>query len=317
MKIKTLISAFALAWASQTFAQMQEILPLNGIAMEINSSIITYGDIQREVNMLKSMSAAAGVTEEELHQAARARLLERTLLIDAARDQGLQASNAEVDAEIHRRAKAQNISEKSLYERVEKLGWTRQQYRISVAKDLVLDRLFTSIDEQIKISNGEVLEYIEQAKKEGRALPQAIPYTIYQVRRLTIALDENTNSSAAENRIKLIAQSIEHGNDFSEMARRYSHDATAANGGLTSLIAYHEPAVIDEALQTLQIGQISTPLQTAQNWQLIQLVSKQTETNPIKVQEEAVRRHLIAQARQQAQSQFINQLQQNAILREF
>lgn len=316
MTFKTLIGAVALALATQTVSA-QDILPLNGIAMEINSSIVTYSDIQREVNVLKSASANQGVSEAELYQAARRQLFEKSLLADAAREQGLKASSSEVDAEIRRRAQLEHLDEKALYERAAQLGWNRQQYRLSIAKDLVLERLIAQIDERVQISNADVAAYIDQTKREGKPLPQSEPYTIYTIRRIVIGIDENNPSETAGHQAKLIAESIAHGSEFAAMAKRYSQDTAAQEGGLTHSTGFYEPVQVEAALKNLEIGQISVPLQTSKNWQIIQLVDQKIENDPAKLQDEAIRRYLTQQARQQAHAQFVGQLQQNAVVREF
>lgn len=316
MTVKTFISTIALALATQNVVA-QDIYALNGIAMEINSGIVTYSDIQREVNILKVSAENNNISEEELHQAARRQLFEKALLADAARSQGLKASSSEVDAEIRRRAQLERVTEQAVYGQAEKLGWNRQQFRLSVAKDLVLERLMAQIDEQVQVSNADIAAYIDEARKEGKALPQGTPYTVYTVRRIIIGIDEQNNAEMAGHQAKLIVDSIKDGTDFATMAKRYSQDSAAVEGGLTTLTGFYEPANIEAVLKTLKVGETSVPLQTSKNWQIIQLIEKKTENNPEKMQDEAIRRYLVGQARQQAHVQFVGQLQQNAVVREF
>ena len=78
------VAVLMLAAAFQAaFAAGDAIRPLNSIAVEVNSSIITYGDIARMVKELRANPANKDIPDEQLSQAAKSRLVERTLLADA------------------------------------------------------------------------------------------------------------------------------------------------------------------------------------------------------------------------------------------
>lgn len=105
-KIVPLILATTLGIAFQA-AHADTIKPLNRIAMEVNSSVITYRDIERTVRELKSRNAGQNIPEEQFVQAAKQRLLERALIADAARQQQLKATPSGIDEELKRRAAAE------------------------------------------------------------------------------------------------------------------------------------------------------------------------------------------------------------------
>lgn len=315
MKAKTLIAAvLALAFHS---ASANEIKPLNGIAMEVNSGIITYSDIERGVRTLRANPSNQGIDDAQIVMAARQQLLERALLADAARAQNLKAGIAEVEDEIRRRAQVKNISVDELYRQQAALGWDATNYRLDVAKDLVLERLLAGIDEGVKIGDEQIDAHIAQVKHSGQALPQGEPYTVYTIRRIIQPIDQNNLREAVAKRINLIYQAVKQGNDFAALARRYSHDVAAANGGVAEVTDFSQSAKIEELLHSLQKGEMAMPVQTAGNWQIIQLLDKRTESDPVKIQREAVRRQLLQQGRNEAHAQFVGQLQQSAVIREF
>lgn len=90
--IRTLAAAVLVGLSLQT-AGAAEIKPLNSIAIEINSSIITYRDIERVVREFKSRPGNKDIPEAQLVQAAKNTLVERALLADAARAQDLKATD--------------------------------------------------------------------------------------------------------------------------------------------------------------------------------------------------------------------------------
>ena len=311
-KMLPLILAATLGIAFQT--AQAEIKPLNRVVMEVNSSVITYSDIERTVRELKSRNAGQNIPEEQYVQAAKQRLLERTLISDAARQQQIKATPSGIDDELKRRAAAENTSVENLYKKAQANGYTREAYRLEVAKDVLADYLLSDLNNNVKISDAQ----INEALKSGSALPQGEPYTVYTIRRIILQAGNQANMSAVENRMQQIAQAIQQGSDFATIAKRYSQEAEGANGGLHDNITdYMLPENLENLIHQMQPGQITSPQRVGTSWQIIQLVSSRTENDPAKMQREAVRRQLVQQARQANQAQFVQQLQQNAVVREY
>ncbi len=311
-KIVPLILAAAFGIPFQ--AAQAEIKPLNRIAMEVNSSVITYRDIERTVRELKSRNAGQNIPEEQYVQAAKQRLLERALIADAARQQQIKATPSGIDDELKRRAAQEHTTVEGLYKKAQANGYTREAYRLEVAKDVLADYLLSDLNNNVKISDAQ----INEALKSGSALPQGEPYTVYTIRRIILQAGNQANMSAVENRMQQIAQAIQQGSDFAAVAKRYSQEAEGANGGLHDNITdYMLPENLENLIHQMQPGQITSPQRVGTSWQIIQLVSSRTENDPAKMQREAVRRQLVQQARQANQAQFLQQLQQNAVVREY
>ncbi|XXQ67717.1 peptidylprolyl isomerase [Neisseriaceae bacterium B1] len=314
MNKRTLAALIALNISFQAAA---EIKPLNSIAIEANSSIITYGDIQRVVSELKSRPANKGIAEAQLVQAAKTTLLERALLADAARQMGLKVTDKQIDAELNRRAAAEKTSVNGLYKQAAAQGYSRQAYRVEAAKNILIERMFADLTDNIKISDAQINQAISQAQSSGQALPQGKPYTVYTIRRLLLNANSQANMPAVGERIQQIARAVQQGTPFETVASRYSQEPQAANGGIHDDITDGMlPAAAEELLHKMQAGQISTPVASGTTWQMLQLISSRTENNPEKMQREAVRRALLRAEQQKAQQQFIGQLQQSAVIRE-
>lgn len=295
-----------------------EIRPLNGVAVEVNSSIITYGDIQRSVNRLKAAPGSQGVPEAQLIQAARNSLMERTLLSDAAKMQGMSVSEAQIDTELLRRANEQNTTVDKLYQTAAAQGYSRSALRLETAKDLLIERQFADINDAVRVSDAQISAVAAQLAASGQALPQGQPYTVYTIRRLLLNAGSQNNMKAVGKRMEQIAQAVIKGSDFAAIARRYSQEPQAASGGLHENISADTlPQQLENMVVNMQPGQITIPVASGTTWQMIQLIGSRTETDPAKTRREALRRAVLQAERQKAQQQFIGQLQQNAVVREY
>ena len=306
--IRTLAAAVLVGLSLQT-AGAAEIKPLNSIAIEINSSIITYRDIERVVREFKSRPGNKDIPE--------AQLVERALLADAARAQDLKATPAGIDAELERRAAAGKTTVQNIYAQAAALGYTREAYRTEVAKDLLITYMLQNLNSNIKITDEQVQAALNELQAKGQA-PAGEPYTVYTIRRVILNAANQQHMPAVGQRIQQIATAIAQGSDFGAVAQRYSQEVQAANQGLHDNITdMMLPENVEAALHQLQPGQITPPLRAGNSWQIVQLIGARTENDPAKMQREAVRRMLVRQAQERNQAQFMAQLQQMAVVREY
>lgn len=313
--IRTLTLCTALALSVHAAA---EIRPLNGIAVEVNSTIITYGDIQRSINQLKSRPGNQNIPEAQLAQAARESLMERALLADAAKMQGMAVTEAEIDTELQRRAIGQKTTVEQLYRAAAAQGYSNSAYRLEVAKDLLIERQFADINDGVRVSDAQINAAAAQMRASGQSLPVGEPYTVYTIRRLLLNAGSKAKMATVGSRISQIAQAVQKGSDFEKIARRYSQEPQAANGGIhDNITAYSLPHHVEEMVVNMQPGQITIPVASGTTWQMVQLIGSRVENDPAKIQREALRRAVIQAEQQKAQQQFIGQLQQSAVVREY
>lgn len=316
--IRTLRTLTLIAALSSAFQAAAEIRPLNSIALEVNSEIITYGAIQRTANELKARAGNQDIPQAQLLQAAKEQLLERTLLANAAKMQGLSVSEAQIDTELQRRAAAQKTTVETLYKAAAAHGYNRNAYRLETAKDLLIERQFLDLTDGIQVSEAQINAAAAQMQAAGQALPAGQPYTVYTVRRLILNANSVANMPAVGGRINQIAQAVQQGSDFETIVRRYSQEPQAANGGIhDNITAYSLPHQLETMISEMQPGQITIPIASGTTWQMVQLIGSRTESDPAKMQREALRRLVIQAEQQKVQQQFIGQLQQNAVVREY
>lgn len=294
----------------------EKIEALNSIAIEVNGNIITYGEIERAAAIL-SHSAPANTSPEQLLALAKNNLLERTLLVDTARREGFRATEHDINLEIERRATLGKTTVAGMFAQAKKLGLDEKQYRIEVAKDLLSNRVVARLRDDVIIKEGQIDAYIAESQRIGRALPNGEPYTVYQIRRILLNIGQNNTPSSVGKRMTQISESILKNGNLEELARRFSQEPAAAQGGVLEVTGYTQPAQVESFLGEMAINNISVPIQTTKNWQMFQLLAKRTETDPVKMQREAIRRILLQQEQAKAHEQFLGQLQHNMVVREY
>lgn len=98
-----------------------------------------------------------------------------------------------------------------------------------------------------------------------------------QARHILIKIDEVTSEERALTRLRDLRQRIASGEDFAEVARRYSDDASAPEGGDLGWLTPGETVPpFQQAMDALQPGELSEPVLTQFGWHLIKVEDRRT-----------------------------------------
>lgn len=296
MNYKTLILAAAAAAALHT-AQAADIKPADSIAAVVDNEVIT----QRRLNqaVAAARKSAKGIGEADLRKQVLSQLVTRSLMLQAGKRRNISATEAEIDAAVGKgasKAQRRNAADAIIVEKV------RQQ----------------AVMQNTRVSDAEVDSLIARAKQQGVALPQGEPVRQYRAQHILIKAEEKdaktrgvSSFAAAESSIrKLQSQARKKGADFAALARQYSQDGSAQQGG--DLGWFGDGTMVPEfedAVKKLKPGQISPPVRTQFGWHLIKLVDVREAGTPEERQRNAVRQYIAQQKAQQAGNSLMQQLQ--------
>lgn len=127
---------------------------------------------------------------------------------------------------------------------------------------------------RVNIGTAEVDRLIEELAKSRHVLER-------EISMIQLAPTNEADEKAAVAKLDEIKEKISKGSDFSEMAKTYSEDKSAVNGGKLGWFTSGElNPQLEEALDKLQPGQVSDVIRTPLGWHLIRLDSVRT-TKPV------------------------------------
>lgn len=110
---------------------------------------------------------------------------------------------------------------------------------------------------------------------------QEVPVVIIEqtkVRHILAKVNELTSESDAHQRIIELQKRIKKGADFAEIAKLHSDDGSAASGGDLGWISPGDTVPgFENAMNSLQPGEMSGPVQSAFGWHLIQVIERRTQ----------------------------------------
>ncbi|HLD08957.1 MAG TPA: peptidylprolyl isomerase [Methylophilaceae bacterium] len=98
------------------------------------------------------------------------------------------------------------------------------------------------------------------------------------VRHILIKLSEVVSEVEGKHRLDTIKERLDNGKDFTEMARQYSEDASAAKGGDLGWVNPGDTVPqFEKAMNVLKPGEISEPIQSPFGWHIIQVLERRKQ----------------------------------------
>lgn len=218
---------------------------------------------------------AAGVGQSQ--RAVLSLLIQARIIEAAARREGVEVDESDVDAVIEEQAAALGGREQ-LRSRLERFGLSESRAREVIFRVLAME---TRLRESITGGEPTPEEVRTRFEERRGELAQV------ELRRIVV----DSQSTALDLRSRL-----DRGADFAELASQESADpASAARGGsLGSLLLSELPDVVREAIEGARPGAVVGPLQLGDRWNLLQ-VADRDESPPF----EAVRGVLAARLREE------------------
>ncbi len=147
--------------------------------------------------------------------------------------------------------------------------------------------------------------------KRGAGGPVMIQQT--HARHILIKTSELVSQSEARDRLVKLKERIDNGGDFAEFARLHSEDGSASRGGDLGWLSPGDTVPeFERAMNALQIGQVSDPVQSPFGWHLIQVEQRRTE-DMSKERQRLVAKQAIRQRKaEEAYQEWVRQLRDRA-----
>lgn len=134
-------------------------------------------------------------------------------------------------------------------------------------------------------------------------------------RHILIKPSQVLTDEQAKQRLQLVRERLRHGEDFAELARSFSEDTTAPLGGDLGWLTPGETVpAFERAMDNLQPGEISEPVQSQFGWHLIQVVERRTRDMEDEFKRMQARQILFQRRVEPAMEDWLSQLRGEAYI---
>ena len=155
------------------------------------------------------------------------------------------------------------------------------------------------------------------AGDSGSSAPQNIPITQTLSRHILLRSRPGLSDQDAERRLQGYRDQVRAKTaDFAELAKKYSEDGSAAKGGD---LGWMSPGDLvpefEQAMNRLQIGEVSNPVKTEFGWHLIQVVERRDGQLTVEKQRQFARAAIRERKFDQAYQEWMLELRDNATVK--
>ncbi len=268
----------------------------------VNGEVIAKSDFELELGReAQAMEGVASHTPEQIEpykQALLATVIERLVLLQAARTNQLTVTPEEVDRRML--ALASEYPAGTFDEVLSQTHTTRSDLMRKTRDQLLIEKLFQDqVFSRVAVTEDQIRRWFDEHTDD-----YAEPEQVHALQMVVKGLDE----------AKKIQQLLSSGKKFQDLARRYSLSPDAKAGGDLGLFKRGEmPPVFDETVFKLSPGQVSEVVSTDYGFHLFKLLEKK----PARKRELAevrsiIEQKLVAQLRTDRQRDYVASLRAKA-----
>lgn len=132
----------------------------------------------------------------------------------------------------------------------------------------------------LKVTNRGEAEPVARQRAPSSEASAGGPIMVTQTRarHILIKLSQVMTDERARSRLEQLRERIRHGEEFADLARSYSEDPSAPQGGDLGWLSPGETVpAFEQAMDALSIGEVSAPVRSPFGWHLIQVEERREQ----------------------------------------
>lgn len=294
---------------------------IDGIAAIVNDSIITISEV-REAMAFEAIEldkryygTELDMRRRDLFQKTLQPLIDVEIQLERAKLLNVTVSDTAIDRQISQVKQENQLSDAQFEEILQNRGMTMEAYRDNVGRSLLLSKIATAeVRSRLVVTEEEIREAYEQQKERfGIAGELTVSHILFLVPEGST----EEEASEARQRADAILQQLRAGGDFAELAKQHSEGPSAENAGLLGTFRTGEllPG-FEDAIASLQPGDISEPVRTQIGWHIIRLEdSKAGGYQPLEAVSEELSNEIMRTKTEQKYKEWIESLRQQTYIK--
>jgi len=281
LKNRSIILVFGLCLCLFAGGLAQEVL--DGIAATVDDRIILISEVQSQLQLLameSNIDLGDKVFVDSLSHGILEQMIDdKLILIEAEKDTTIKVTSREIEDALNshiERIKRQFPSEEVFLSQLTSEGLTlkelRSRYKDEVRNQLYKERFLNKRLSSITVSSGEVKQFFTDFVD---SLPQR-PAGVQIAHILITASPGQSTRDSLITFARLVLEKARSGEDFGLLAKTYSSDGSAANGGDLGWFGHGDMvAAFEEAAFALSPGDVSDIVETQFGYHIIKCTEKQ------------------------------------------
>lgn len=284
-RIRMLAGTISLAVGVLSFSA-SAMVHLDGVAAVVGDEVILLSEV--EAYILMRLNDGQTKPDTAMSDATRRQYLQelidgKVLLVHAKEDTTISIKDDEVEQALQNHLEQlrvqNNLSAEQFERELSREGLTLQKFksqlRRGIREQLLKQRVQQTYVSRYQPSRQDVEQFYNQYRDSLPSMGIS-----YRIRQLTITTEPTDSMrQAAYERINTIRTKLTNGEDFTELAKKYSEGPDAENGGMLGFIGkgtLSELSFEEKAFAT-PIGEYSEPFLSSLGWHIVKVLSKKNQ----------------------------------------
>lgn len=189
------------------------------------------------------------------------------------------------------------------------LGWKKGSQMPNLFLEALKNMQVGEVSEPIRSPNG--YHILKLTNKRGGNSPLVVQQT--HARHILIKLSEIMSEAEGKTKMENIKERLDNGEKFEVLARQYSEDATASNGGDLGWVNPGDTVPqFEKAMNELRENEISAPVRSQFGWHIIQVLERRGQDMTKEAARLKARQEIRARKAEEAYQDWIRELRDRA-----
>lgn len=215
-------------------------------------------------------------------------LIDKSLVTQEAKKEKIAVSNLDLENGFQMIIKRSGLSEKEFTDKLKQSGMTVKKYKERLKYQILQEKVIThDVRSKVVITDAMVKAYYDKHKAEYNTIKDG-----YALLQIGFAWEQTglpqgsgapryLDQAAAKKQAEKVHELAEEGQDFRELAKKYSDLPSAADGGDIGILQKDDMAAdMQDAIIHLKPGGISKIIKTPSGFQFFKLLASKEGSDP-------------------------------------
>jgi peptidyl-prolyl cis-trans isomerase SurA len=288
---------------------------LDRVVAKVNSEIITLSSVKERVELLKlKLRGDYKGSEEEILDQALNTIVDEKLQLQEGKKRGLQVDDSAVEAAIKDIEKKNDLQEGQLAVMLESEGRTIESYKNHIRDQILLSKVVRfGMGSRVSISERKIAKYYHSNQKDFWEPGKS------RVRHILILIEEGLSVDKKKEKYllaKSILREVKGGRDFAAVAKVYSEDISASEGGDVGFVEKGKMVPeFESAVYRMKEGEISDIVETEYGYHIIKVDKVLAgRTLPLRDVKNKIQFILSSKKQKSAYDEWMNELKRTAFI---
>ena len=243
------------------------------IAAIVNDDMISLGDLEARIQLVLLSSQLPDdpqVRQRVAPQVLRS-LIDEKLEVQEAKKFNVTTTDDDVNKALERLEQQNNMPKGGLEKLLSQHGIPRSTLQDQIRASLLWNKLVEGkFSSSASVSDEEAKDTLARIKGE-------VGKSQYRVAEIFLSIDNPSQEAEIKALADRLIDQMHQGAGFSAVAQQFSQSPTAAVGGDLGWLTVAElPHDIAQAIESMQVGQLSVPIRSAGGFYIVGLIDRRT-----------------------------------------